>query len=405
VRERASAVSGRYGPASFPAGRRGVFAVIAGGGTGGHVVPAIAIGRALVERGHPPSSIRFVGSRRGIEGRLVPDAGFALTVLPGRGLVRRVTVANVGAVVGLVSAVARAVVLVRRMRPSVVVSVGGYASVAATVAAAVWRVPLVIAEQNAVPGAANRLAGRVARVAATSFADTPLPKAVLTGNPVRQEILDVDRRPAARAVARAELGLPADGAVVAAVTGSLGARRVNQAVAEVADKWRDRPGVAIRHVTGERDWERFGTSAPAGGALRYQRVAFEARMDLLYAAVDVMVGRAGASTVAELAAAGVPSVLIPLPGAPGDHQTGNARNLERVGAAVVISDGDCDAARLARELDLLLSEPERLVRMGEAARRLARPHAAAAVASLIEEHSRVGKQRRLGKQRRIGEAP
>ena len=171
------------------------------------------------------------------------------------------------AVAGIVSAVAQAVVLVRRMRPAVVVSVGGYASVPCTVAAALWRVPLVIAEQNAVPGAANRLAGRVARASATSFPDTPLPRAVLTGNPVRREILDVDRGPQGRAAARLALGLPADGMVIAVVTGSLGARRINQAVAELAGRWRDRRGLAIRHVIGQRDWEIFGDKGK-GGARR-----------------------------------------------------------------------------------------------------------------------------------------
>ncbi|HWG72839.1 MAG TPA: UDP-N-acetylglucosamine--N-acetylmuramyl-(pentapeptide) pyrophosphoryl-undecaprenol N-acetylglucosamine transferase [Acidimicrobiales bacterium] len=376
------------------------FAVIAGGGTGGHVIPAIAIARALVDRGHPRDSIHFVGSRRGIEGRLVPAAGFPITVLPGRGLVRGMAPANLAAASGIIVAVIRAVALLGRLRPSVVVSVGGYASVPCTVAASVWRIPLVVAEQNAVPGAANRLAGKVAVAAATSFPGTALPRATLTGNPVRAEVLAVDRRPSGRAAARAELGLPAEGAVIAVVTGSLGSRRVNRAVVELAERWADRPGVAINHVIGERDWAELGArGAPQPGlqpveqpgqpaGLFYRKVRFEERMDLLYASADVAVGRAGATSVAELAVVGLPAVLVPLPGAPGDHQTRNARNMEAAGAAVVVPDRECDAQRLGAELDALLGDPVALVRMGEAARRAAHPGAADAVATLVEKHSR-----------------
>ncbi|HSS08551.1 MAG TPA: glycosyltransferase, partial [Acidimicrobiales bacterium] len=129
-----------------PYGQRGTWAVIAGGGTAGHVIPAVAIGRALVDLGHPPSAVHFVGSRRGMERRLVPEAGFAITLLPGRGVARRLTIDNVAAVAGLLAAVARGVVLMARRRPSIVISVGGYASVPCTVAAITLRVPFVVAE-------------------------------------------------------------------------------------------------------------------------------------------------------------------------------------------------------------------------------------------------------------------
>jgi undecaprenyldiphospho-muramoylpentapeptide beta-N-acetylglucosaminyltransferase len=367
-----------------------VWAIIAGGGTGGHVVPAIAIAQALVQRDHPASSIHFVGSRRGIEQRLVPAAGFAVTLLPGRGIARRFTLDNIGAVAGLLAAVARAVLLVGRLRPSVVIAVGGYASVAATLAAVVWRIPLVVAEQNAVPGLANRLASRFAAASAVSFADTPLRRAVVTGNPVRPQILAVDRSAAGRLAARDALGLPEEGLVVAAAGGSLGARRINEAVVGVARAWCARPGVAIRHVVGDRDFDAFSRSVPppCPGGLVYQPVRFEDRMHLLLAAADVAVQRAGASTVSELTVAGVPAILIPLPGAPGDHQVANARRLAAAGAAVVIPDDELDAARLATELDRLLDDEENRAAMADAARSLARPDAAAAVAGLAEEHAR-----------------
>jgi UDP-N-acetylglucosamine--N-acetylmuramyl-(pentapeptide) pyrophosphoryl-undecaprenol N-acetylglucosamine transferase len=372
------------------AGGIGTWAVIAGGGTAGHVLPAIAIARALVERGHPPSSIHFVGSRRGIEDRLVRDAGFPITLLPGRGLARRLTLANVEAVGGLLVAVVRAIVLVARLRPSVVISVGGYASVPCVIAATLLRVPLVVAEQNAVPGAANRLGARLARAAAVSFEGTDLPRAVLTGNPVRKEMLAVDRSPTGRSAARIALGLPLQAIIVAVYGGSLGARKINDAVIGLARRWRERTGLAIRHIVGERDWQEVHAAAPppVDGGLVYQQVRYEERMDLVFAAVDLVVSRAGASTVADLAVAGLPAILIPLPGAPGDHQTANARVLERVGAARLVPDGELTVDRLATELDDVLADRERLAEMGRAARSVARPDAAAAVAALAEEHAR-----------------
>jgi len=368
----------------------GVWAVIAGGGTGGHVVPAIAIGRALVDRGRPVESIAFVGSRRGMEARLVPSAGFQVILLPGRGLARRFTWDNVAAVAGLLVATGRAVALMARLRPRVVISVGGYASFPCAVAAIVWRVPLIVAEQNAAPGLANRVVGRFAAACAVSFAATPLPRSVLTGNPVRPEILAVDRSCPSRAAARAELGLPPGRMIVAVAGGSLGARRINEAVLGLAAIWSGRSSVAIHHVVGQRDFETLSSRAPAlpHEGLIYHQVAFEDRMDLVLAAADVAVQRAGASTVAELTVVGLPSILVPLPGAPGDHQTANADRLAGAGAAVVVPDADVDPTRLGAELDRLLGDPGLRQRMGDAAKALAHPGAAAAVSALAEERAR-----------------
>jgi UDP-N-acetylglucosamine--N-acetylmuramyl-(pentapeptide) pyrophosphoryl-undecaprenol N-acetylglucosamine transferase len=378
-------------PAAASAVPDAPFALIAGGGTGGHVIPAVAIGQALVAAGHPAASIHFVGARRGMERDLVPAAGFSITLLPGRGIARRLTLDNVGAIAGLAAAFAKAVALVRRRRPQVIVSVGGFASAPCVVAAWVWRVPLVVAEQNAVPGLVNRLAARVAKASAVSFPGTPLPRAVLTGNPVRAEMAAVDRSPAGRAAARDALGLRPDDRLVVVAGGSLGARRLNAAAEGLARSWAERGDVAIRHIVGARDFDSVADAPlPAGGGpegLIYQRVRFEDHMELCYAAADVAVHRAGASTVAELAAAGVPSVLVPLPGAPGDHQTANARRLADAGAAVLLPDAELDTDRLAEVLDELLGDSLRLQSMAVAARTLARPRAAAEVAALAEHYA------------------
>ena len=366
------------------------WAVVAGGGTAGHVLPALSVARALVERGHPPGDIRFVGSARGQEARLVGDAGFPVTVLPGRGVVRRLSLANVGAVAGLGWAVLRALVLLARWRPAVVLAVGGYASVPCALAAAALRVPLVLHDQNAVPGLANRVAGRFARACAVSFEDTPLPRAVVTGNPVRAEVLRVDRSPAGRRAARLDLGLPPDGLVVAVFGGSLGARRINQTTLALVEAWSSRSGLAFYHVVGSRDWPAMvhPLPTPPAGGLVYRAVEYEEDMPTLLAAADLAVCRAGGTSVAELAAVGLPAVLVPLPAAPGDHQTANAAALVRAGAAVLVPDDELTPDRLEAELTALLDDPARIEAMAKAALGLARPDAAERVASLVEHHAR-----------------
>ena len=365
-----------------------VWAMVAGGGTGGHVLPAIAVGRALVAGGRPREAIHFVGSKRGVEGRLVPEAGFSLTLLPGRGIARKLTLANVGAALGLVAAFGQALWLVARRRPNVVVSVGGYASVPCALAAVLLRVPLVLVGLDAVPGAALRLVARFAAASAVAFDGTPLPRAVTTGNPVRPEIASADRSPAGRSAARAELGLPDGRSVVGVFGGSLGARRINQAAIGLAELWSDRDDIAVHHAIGRRDWPELSARLPDTKGLAYHPVEYEDRMPLLMAAADVMVSRSGATTVAELAAVGVAAILVPLPGAPGDHQTANAAALDRAGAATLVPDGELSAQRLATELEKILGTPGRADAMAAAAKSLGRPNAAEAVAELVERHAR-----------------
>lgn len=364
--------------------RSRVWCLIAGGGTAGHVLPGIAVARALVERGHPPETLQFVGSARGVETRLVPGAGFPLTVLPGRGIERRLTVASGRAVGGLIAAIGRAVWLVRRIRPAVVLSLGGYASVPCALAAALWRVPIVVAEQNAAPGAANRLVSRFAQRCAVSFPGTPLPRAVVTGNPVRDEVVAAA---ADRAGARAALGIADGRRLLLAWGGSLGALRINEAVLEAVARWADRSDLAVRHVVGARDWDLISARSPAPppGGLDYVAVRYDEDMPRSLAAADLSVSRAGSSACFELAAAGLPAILVPSPHVTADHQNVNARHLAEAGAAVVVSDADLDGARLETEVDRLLADPEELGRMAEAARRFATPEAAARIAGLLEE--------------------
>jgi UDP-N-acetylglucosamine--N-acetylmuramyl-(pentapeptide) pyrophosphoryl-undecaprenol N-acetylglucosamine transferase len=375
---------------SHVAGRQRCFALVAGGGTAGHVMPALAVARALVERGRPPSAVHMVGSARGLEAKLVPASGFPATFLPGRGIERRISLQNVKAVFGLVRACLQAWRLMGRLKPRVVVSVGGYASVPCGLAAVVRRVPIVVAEQNAAPGAANRLVGRFAKACAVSFEGTPLPRAVVTGNPVRPEVAAIDRAHDAEA-ARHKLDVYQGRKMVLIFGGSLGALRINRAVLSAVQRWASRTDLHVRHIVGRRDWEEIaagGSPVPPGVPLRYQAVEYDDDMPTSLAAADLVVCRAGSSTCFELLAAGLPSVLVPSPNVTADHQNANARHMVRVGAAAVVPDAELDGPRLVAEVDALLGDPARLGAMAVAARRAARPHAARDIAALAVECAR-----------------
>jgi UDP-N-acetylglucosamine--N-acetylmuramyl-(pentapeptide) pyrophosphoryl-undecaprenol N-acetylglucosamine transferase len=372
------------------------YALVAGGGTAGHVFVVLAVARALAELGVPPEEIELVGSSRGQEATRARDQGFPLTLLPGRGIQRSLAPealrANVGALAGLGWAVLRALVLMVRRRPRVVVSAGGYASVPAGLAAAVLRVPLVLVNVDARAGAAQRLLGHFAVASAVAFGGTGLPHPVLTGAPVRQELGALTRSPASAEAARRALGIPAERRTVVVVGGSLGARRLNEAAHALAVAWAARRELTLYHVCGERNYDALRAEPPAvpedGSGLCYRLVAFEHDSAALYAAADVMVCRSGALTVAELGLVGVPAVLVPLPGAPGDHQRANAEALVDAGAAMLLEDHECTGERLAAVLDALLTAPGRLAEMGQAAAALGRPDAARAVATLVQAHAR-----------------
>lgn len=355
------------------------YALISGGGTGGHVFPALALAEELVARGHARDDVHFVGAQRGLEATLVPAAGFAIDLLPGRGLERKLTLRtllrNLRTLGDTLVAVGRAFAVVRRTRPRVVVGVGGYASLPALVAAKLCRVPTVIHEADAHPGLANRIAVRLGARPAVTLPNTALPGAVVTGNPIR---------PAIAAVRRAPVAPP----LIAVVGGSLGARSLNRAVLGLYDRWRDRTDVTIHHVSGTRDYEEclatLDAARAVGDALGYRLVPFEEHMETIYTDATIIVARAGGMT-AELTAVGIASVLVPLPGAPGDHQTRNAEALVAAGAAVMIVDAALDPARLDAELTALLTDPQRCRTMADAARGLGRPDATARFADLVEE--------------------
>ena len=239
-------------------GRR--YALVAGGGTAGHLQPALAIAEALVDAGHARDTIEFVGSTRGQDRVTLEGRGFPFTLLPGRGIARSLAgrrhLAQPRCRRRAGGRHGARLALVVRARPRVVVSVGGYASLPASSAAVVLGVPLVLVNVDAVPGAANRLFGRFARASAVGWPGNPLPRSVVTGTPVRPEIAESIGGPEARREARRALGLPVDRPTVAVFGGSLGARRLNDAVAGLVERWKDRGDRSIFHIVGRRDWDR-----------------------------------------------------------------------------------------------------------------------------------------------------
>lgn len=355
--------------------------IITGGGTAGHTNPGIATAQALVLRGLAVEDIHFIGGERGNEGTIVPEAGFSIDLLPGRGLKRSFSPSNLGALLDLARGAVRAFRLIRRHRPDVVVCLGGYAAFGASFAAILQRVPVVVTEQNARASIVNRVIGRFAKACAVPFPDTDLPSSILTGNPVRPAVVDAvvsaDRR-----TTRRERGFEEGAVAVAVWSGSLGAKSVNRAVRALAEQWSERTDITIHHIVGRRDWPDFGGSE-IEGPIDYRTIEYEDDMPTLLAAADVAICRSGASTVTELAVAGLPSLLVPLPGAPRDHQRANSRELVDVGGALLLDDSELSGRRLADMLGPIVDDEGRRRDMAAAARSVGRPGAADAVAGLV----------------------
>ncbi len=382
--------------------------LFAGGGTAGHVMPMLAVASELAERGWLPSQMHLLGSRRGQEGPMAISAGLQATLLPGRGLRRHPRqmadwLENTRSILGLAWGVVGAMRLVGRFDPDVVLVVGGYASVPGALAAWLRHRPLIVVNLDAVPGAANRWAARHARIIASGFDGTPWPSAlrdrvVVTGAPLRKEIVAMAGSPRdepSRERAKAALGMPQGVPLVVVVGGSLGAGRLNEAAFALKEescsaRASSHPSMAMYHIVGRRNWPDERAFELDGPPLFYRAVPYEDRMPLCYQAADIVVARSGALTVAELAAMGVPAILVPLPGAPGDHQARNASELVRAGIAVVIPDALLDGVSLRNELERLLGGAggdgyRQLDRVRASAVSLARPDAAALVADIVEK--------------------
>ena len=356
---------------------------IAGGGTAGHVNPAVALACAL-----EGDDVLFVGTSRGAEARVVPQAGFRLETIEVRGFDRGrpATLLTVGPLAA--KAAARARSILKRFRPDVVVGMGGYVALPVCLAAASLRVPVVVHEQNIVLGLANRVCRRFARRVAVSFEDTLADagaRGVATGNPVLPAISQMDRdAERKRGLERHDLD-PARKTLLV-FGGSQGARSLNEVVPGDVARWSDRRDVQVLHVTGRANADvigRVGTT-PADGLI-YRGVEFVEHMAEAYALADLALCRGGATTVAELGAVGLPALIVPYPWHRDKQQLRHGEAMQSAGAALVILDAALTPERVAAESDALLSNPERLSAMTTAARSFGRRDAARRLAAVVRE--------------------
>lgn len=358
--------------------------LLAGGGTAGHTSPLLATADALV-RADAGTEVTCLGTPRGLENTVVPAAGYPLRLVPPVPLPRRPG-KDLALVPGRLRAAVKATLdVLDDVRPDVVVGYGGYVSMPAYLAARRRKLPLVVHEQNAVPGIANKVGARVADRVAVSFPDTRLKRAEYVGLPIRRMISTLDRA-ARRAEARAFFGLEADLPTLVVTGGSQGARRLNRAVATAAPALGS-AGIQVLHVIGPNGTSDPEWREPEPTGVPYVVAGYVDRMDLALAAADVMVCRGGASSVVEAAATGVPAIFVPLPIGNGE-QARNAEPVVRAGGALLVDDADFTADYVADTVPALAGDPERLARMGAAAADLVPRDADDRLAAIIGEVAR-----------------
>ena len=348
--------------------------LLAGGGTAGHVSPLLATAAALREL-EPEAELVVLGTKDGLEADLVPTAGLELVTIDKVPFPRRPDGAALRFPARFAGTLRRVRALLRERRIDAVVGFGGYVCPPAYLAAAAARVPLVVHEANRRPGLANRLGARRAAVVATAFSDTPLPRAERVGMPMRRGIAHLDRA-ARRDEAVRGLGLDPARPVLLVTGGSLGAQRLNEAVAGAADEMLA-AGAQILHVTGK------GKGAPASAEREgYRVLEYVSAMEEAYAAADLAVTRSGSGTVSEVTAVGLPAVFVPLPIGNGE-QALNGQEVVAAGGALMIDDADFTAQTLTRTVLPLLLDPERLATMSQAARAFGIPDAAEQLAQRV----------------------
>ncbi|MBC9783253.1 undecaprenyldiphospho-muramoylpentapeptide beta-N-acetylglucosaminyltransferase [Heliobacterium chlorum] len=361
--------------------------VLTGGGTGGHIYPALAIARGLQER-FPGCSIEYIGGKRGLENTIVPREGFPLKTVHCRGLERGLSLKNLAAIGDTGRGLLEALFFLRRLKPDAVIGTGGFVAFPVVMAATLLGIPTLIHEQNAYPGVTNRiLAPRVGSVMLTFPEAQKRLKAndiIVTGLPVRPNILS-----ARREEGRKFFQIPLEAQVLLVVGGSRGAKRLNEAMAPLARNLAGQDRYQVLHVTGESNYdETRRLYEDAGIALEkcgnIKLLPYLDRMDYALAASDLCVGRAGAAFISEITARGLASILIPYPYAAENHQEANARSLESIGATKVILDREVTSEQLQEMVLHLFSHRQQLEAMAQAARSAGRPEALAHILSEIE---------------------
>ncbi len=349
--------------------------ILSGGGTGGHIYPALSIAKALQEQ-LPGSEILFVGAQGRMEMQKVPQAGFKIEGLPITGLQRKFTMKNLVLPLKIIKSLSKALQIISNFKPDAVIGTGGYASAPVVWAAQFKGIPTFIQEQNSYPGITNRFLGKKAQRIFTAYPEAaryfPEKRIMLTGNPVRREII---RRPDTEA-AKKSFGLPERLPVVLILGGSLGAAAINRATAQWIET-EQRNDFAVLWQTGKRYYEQYKNHENA----HIKPVAFIDEMSAAYAAANIIVSRAGAGTVSELAIVGKPVILIPSPNVAEDHQTRNALSLSQRNAAVLLPENQVE--KLGKIIRTLLENPEKAQKLAENLKAIARPDATERIAETI----------------------
>lgn len=353
--------------------------VLAGGGSAGHIEPALALAGAL-RAADPRTQVLCLGTERGLETRLVPDRGYELALVPAVPLPRSVTPALLAVPARLADAVRAVTAVLDRAEADVLVGFGGYVATPAYLAARRRRVPIVVHEANPRPGLANRLGARCTTHVFTGHPETRLPHGRYLGIPIRREISELDRL-AVGDKARAHFGLRPDGTVLLVTGGSQGARSLNRAVAGAAG-WLAAAGVQVLHVTGRRGTAETARHSPLVVDVPYVAVPYVDRMDLAYAAADFALCRAGAMTCAELTAVGLPAAYVPLPHGNGEQRL-NAEPVVDRGGGLLVEDERLTAEWIRDVLLPVLTDIDRVATMSEAAASLGRGGAAASLAAEV----------------------
>ncbi len=361
--------------------------VIAGGGTAGHVYPGISIADELSLE-VPDCEIVFVGNASGIEAELIPEAGYSFHPIDVKGLRRSLSLGNAAALLKASSAVRQLRHLFNKMMPEAVVGTGGYVSAPAVFAAYTQKIPTLIHEQNAFPGMANKILSRLVDTVATSFpnGEESFPKAKLvafTGNPIRRKMIGAVRENAAE-----KFNLETDKKTLLLFGGSQGAQKINEAFIKSYDKFKSYEDLQVIHITGKDHFtdicKRMRRLIDADkDKLRYQAHPYMSNINQAYAAADLCLCRAGATSVAEITALGVPSVLVPYPHATGNHQEKNARYLEKNGATTILTDEELTGQSIFDVCSKLLYDDKALIDMKNNAQKIGKPYAANDIAKLV----------------------
>ena len=369
------------------------YAVITGGATSGHVVPALSIIELLVEAGHPRETLLYVGSDRGVETTLVPQTGIACVFLSVDGLQRGMSIAKIKRNLRMLPTMMRATqvatqVLVQH-RPHVVVSVGGYVSAPICRAARHLKIPVVTCSYDSKPGMATKMQSRYAATVAVAHMPSTMRRAQLTGAPVRAELRHLDRG-ASRDASRVRLGFSADAKLVVVMGGSLGSAVLNHATESLVAQMKSPSltNVAILHIAGSRYMEGQQLASEIrhpNGSMMYQRIAYSSNMNDIYAAADLVVARAGASTVAEIATVGIASVLVPWKDAAENHQLTNAKSLSDSGGAVLLEESKLTDDVFVQLIGDLLGDEAMRLHIAREARKLGEVHRNCSRVAVVEK--------------------